>query len=80
MSTVQSIIHLLGLDFAGNEIISIAELKQNRAKQKAIYMVSLVQDTSSLEEQGLDNEQLNLLIKQAENSFLHKHQKNLWAN
>jgi hypothetical protein len=43
-------------------------------------MVSLVQDTSSLEQQGLDNEQLNLLIEQAKNSFLHQHQKSLWIN
>jgi hypothetical protein len=34
------------------------QLEQNRVKEKALYMVSLVQDTSSLEEQGLDNEQL----------------------
>jgi hypothetical protein len=38
-------------------VLSINELEQNRAKEKALYMVSLVQDTSSLEEQGLDNEQ-----------------------
>jgi hypothetical protein len=43
-------------------------------------MVSLVQDTSSLEEQGLDNEQLNLLIEQTKDSFLHQHQKSLWIN
>ncbi|VVM27719.1 hypothetical protein BSPWISOXPB_3970 [uncultured Gammaproteobacteria bacterium] len=59
ISTMESITHLLGLDFAGNEVLSINELEQNRAKEKALYMVSLVQDTSSLEEQGLDNEQLN---------------------
>jgi hypothetical protein len=80
MSTVESITHLLGLDFAGNETLSINELKQNRAKEKALYMVSLVQDTSSLEGQGLDNEQLNLLIEQAKDSFLHQHQKSLWLN
>ncbi|CAC9623780.1 hypothetical protein [uncultured Gammaproteobacteria bacterium] len=80
MSTVENVTHLLGLDFAGNEVISIADLKQNRAKEKALYMVSLVQDTSSLEQQGLDNEQLNLLIEQAKDSFLHQYQKSLWIN
>ncbi len=80
ISTVESITHLLGLDFAGNETLSINELEQNRAKEKALYIVSLVQDTSSLEEQGLDNEQLNLLIEQAKDSFLHQHQKSLWIN
>jgi transcriptional regulator with XRE-family HTH domain len=80
ISTVESITNLLGLDFAGNETLSINELKQNRAKEKALYMVSLVQDTSSLEQQGLDNEQLNLLVEQAKDSFLHQHQKILWTN
>lgn len=80
ISTVESITHLLGLDFAGNETLSINELEQNRAKEKALYIVSLVQDTSSLEQQGLDNEQLNLLIEQAKDSFLHQHQKSLWLN
>jgi hypothetical protein len=42
-------------------------------------MASLVQDTSSLEGQGLDNEQLNLLIKQTQYDFLYKERKNLWA-
>lgn len=72
ISTMESITHLLGLDFAGNETLSINELEQNRAKEKALYIVSLVQDTSSLEQQGLDNEQLNLLIKQTQYDFLHK--------
>ncbi len=80
ISTVESITHLLGLDFSGNETLSINELEQNRAKEKALYMVSLVQDTSSLEKQGLDNEQLNLLIEQAKDSFLYQHQKSLWLN
>lgn len=46
--------NILGLDFAGNEVIDINTLKHNRAKEKALYLVSLVQDTSSLEKQGLD--------------------------
>jgi len=79
LSTVESITQLLGLDFAGNETLSINELEQNRAKEKALYMVSLVQDTSSLEEQGLDSEDLDLLIKQAEYNLLHKYRKNLWT-
>jgi hypothetical protein len=37
---MESITHLLGLDFAGNEVLSINELEQNRAKEKALYMIS----------------------------------------
>ncbi|MDC9727628.1 MAG: hypothetical protein PSN35_07330 [Candidatus Thioglobus sp.] len=80
ISTVESITQLLGLDFSGNKVTSIVDLEQNRAKEKALYIVSLVQDTSSLEEQGLDDTQLNLLMKQAKDSLLHQYKKRLWIN
>jgi transcriptional regulator with XRE-family HTH domain len=81
MSTVESITHLLGLDFAGNEIVGIKTLRHNRAKEKALYIVSLVQDTSSLEQQGLESEDLDLMLLETQNEFLTgKYQKNLWAN
>lgn len=79
ISTVEKVTQLLGLDFSGNEVLSIVELKEQRATVKAIQMVSLVQDTSALEEQGLDQSQLNILIEQAKNSFLHEYKKSLWA-
>ena len=47
LSTVVKIANLLGLDFSGNETVSIEALKQKRAKEKAIFMASLVQSTSS---------------------------------
>ena len=54
LSTVEKITNILGLDFAGNETISLGELKKQRAKEKALFMASLVQSTSALEMQGLD--------------------------
>jgi len=42
----------LGLDFAGNEVITLKKLKQQRAKQKALFLASVVQGTSALEMQG----------------------------
>ncbi|MEJ5168544.1 MAG: helix-turn-helix domain-containing protein, partial [Arcobacteraceae bacterium] len=54
LSTVEKITSLLGLDFAGNEIISLDKLKEQRAREKAIFMASLVQSTSALEKQGLE--------------------------
>jgi len=42
LSTIESITNLLGLDFAGNEIVLLDELRKQRAKQKAIFMASLV--------------------------------------
>jgi len=80
LSTVEKITNLLGLDFAGNEIINIEELLEKRAKQKALYIVSLVQDTSSLEEQGLNKEDLNKLLEFTKNKFLTENKKLLWVN
>jgi transcriptional regulator with XRE-family HTH domain len=81
LSTVEKITNLLGLDFAGNEIIDIETLKSNRANQKALYIVSLVQDTSSLEMQGLEDDNLNILINETKEQFLTgDYQKNLWAS
>ena len=81
LSTVEKITNALGLDFAGNEIVDIEALKQQRAKEKALYIVSLVQDTSSLEKQGLEQGMLDTFIKEAKKEFLEgSYQKNLWAN
>ena len=81
LSTVEKITNLLGLDFAGNEIIDINTLKNKRAEQKALYIVSLVQDTSSLEMQGLEKNNLNILIQDTKEQFLTgEYQKSLWSS
>lgn len=80
LSTVEKITILIGLDFAGNETISLEELKQNRAKEKALFMASLVQSTSALEMQGLDNPALERIINQFEEEFLYgKYYDKLWV-
>ena len=80
LSTIEEITNLLGLDFAGNEQISLRELKENRAHQKALYMASLVQGTSALELQGLDNKSLNDIISMYEKAFLSgNYQNTLWV-
>ena len=81
LSTLEKITNIMGLDFAGNEIVDIETIREKRAKEKALYIVSLVQDTSSLEMQGLDNNRLNLLIEDTKEQFLSgKYKKNLWVN
>ena len=80
-STVEKVTNVLGLDFAGNEILDIKTLRDKRAKEKAIYIISLVQDTSALEMQGLDINDINILIQETKEQFLTgEYQKNLWAN
>ena len=81
LSTLEKITNIMGLDFAGNETIDINTLKLNRAEQKALYIVSLVQDTSSLEMQGLESDELNQLIEDTKKEFLYgEYKKNLWAS
>ena len=81
LSTVEKITNLLGLDFAGNEVVDIKTLKEKRAEEKALYIVSLVQDTSALEMQGLEKDTINSLISEAKEQFLTgDYQKTLWAS
>lgn len=80
LSTVEKITNILGLDFAGNEIISLNKLKAKRAKEKAIFMASLVQSTSALEMQGLEKNSIDKMIYKFEQEFLSGQYKDrLWV-
>ncbi len=79
LSSIEKITNTLGLDLAGNEVIDIQTLKDKRATEKALYIVSLVQDTSSLENQGLNEDQINQLLKETKEKFLTgEYKKYLW--
>lgn len=81
LSTVEKITNVLGLDFAGNEVTDIKTLREKRAEEKARYIVSLVQDTSALEMQGLESKDIKELIQETKNQFLYDEYKHtLWAN
>jgi transcriptional regulator with XRE-family HTH domain len=80
LSTIEEITNFLGLDFAGNEQISLKELQHQRAHEKALFLASLVQSTSALEMQGLESENLNNIISMYEKEFLSGAYKNtLWV-
>ena len=79
LSTVEHVTNFLGLDFAGNEEITLSTLKKNRAHEKAIYLASIVQGTSALEMQGLENDSLKSIIASYEKEFLSgSYQDTLW--
>ena len=79
-STIEKITNLLGLDFAGNEVVPLTQLQKQRAKEKALFMASLVQSTSALEVQGLEEDSLNKIIDKFEKEFLQGQYKNrLWV-
>ncbi len=80
LSTVESVTNILGLDFSGNEVIALDDLKKQRAIEKAIFMASLVQGTSALEMQGLDEKNLNTMINEFKKEFLTgTYQDKLWV-
>lgn len=79
LSTVEKLTNVLGLDFAGNELIDINTLREKRAEVKAKYIISLVQDTSALEHQGLDKQNITTLLEETKQQFLTgEYKKNLW--
>ncbi|MDD5372170.1 MAG: hypothetical protein PHO62_01950 [Sulfurimonas sp.] len=80
LSTVEKITNILGLDFAGNEVISLDKLKAKRAREKAIMMTSFVQSTSALEMQGLEKNSIDKMIYTLEQEFLSGQYKDrLWV-
>ncbi len=80
LSTIERLTNLLGLDFAGNEVVPLKELEKQRANEKALFMASLVQSTSALEVQGLERDSLNKIIDKFEKEFLQGQYKNrLWV-
>lgn len=80
ISTVEKVTYVLGLDLAGNPVIDLDTLIETRAEERARYIVSLVQDTSSLEMQGLESEALQNLILETKEQFLSgEYRDRLWA-
>jgi transcriptional regulator with XRE-family HTH domain len=81
LSTLERITAVMGLDFAGNELVDAKSIREARAREKATYIVSLVQDTSALEMQGLDEKALQKLIEETQEQFLTgDYRKSLWAS
>lgn len=76
---IEKIASLLGLDTFGNELIDVDVIFARRAEQKALYVVSLVQDTSSLENQGLDAQEIKQLLQDTKEQFLSgEYRASLW--
>jgi len=81
ISTLEKITNVLGLDFAGNEIVDVKTLKEIRAQERALYIVSLVQDTSALEMQGLESDDISEMINDTKMELLYGEYKDkLWAS
>jgi len=81
VSTLEKITGFLGLDFNGESLVDAERLREERASQKARQLVSMVQETSALEMQGVSKEQFELLVEEAREALLHgEYRKMLWAS
>jgi hypothetical protein len=67
---IKATTNFLGVDDFGVEIISAKKIVKNRARQKAYRVVSMVQDTSSLEAQGLESIKIKRMIVKTEKEFI----------
>ncbi len=80
VSTVEKLTEVLGLDLAGNEIISLEDLQKQRANTKALFIASLVQSTSTLEMQGIEKNSIDKIINKFEKQFLEgEYRDRLWV-
>ena len=80
LSTIERVTNFLGLDFAGNEQVPLDVLREQRAREKALFLASIVQGTSALEMQGLEDDSLNIIIASYEQEFLSgNYQDTLWV-
>lgn len=80
LSTIEHITNFLGLDFAGKEQVPLTVLKKQRAHEKALFLASIVQGTSALEMQGLEDDSLSAIITLYEKEFLSgSYQDTLWV-
>lgn len=77
--SIEKTTKLLGLNFHGRETKTLRQLNKDRARKKAIRVVSMVQDTSSLEEQGLEAMAIKRMIVKTEKEFLEgPYSSRLW--
>ena len=80
LSTIEALTEFLGLDFAGNEVVSFKDLQKSRAHEKALFLASIVQGTSALEMQGLEDDGIKNIISMYEKEFLYgEYKQTLWV-
>ena len=81
-STKASLVHVLaiaealGMSMGLNETIDI---RMAQARKKARRVVGMVQGTSALESQGLDEEQIKRMIERTVHELLAGSNRKLWA-
>lgn len=77
LSNVLAIAEALGMSMSVSETVDV---RMNQALKKAHRVVGMVQGTSALESQGLDEEQIKRMIERTVHELLAGSNRKLWAS
>jgi transcriptional regulator with XRE-family HTH domain len=77
---VMAIGHALGLDIQFDIKVDASKLKRQQAHRKAKKLVSLVQGTSGLEGQAVDEKAIESMIEQTTHELLAGSMRRLWSD
>lgn len=80
LDCLSAVLEALGMSLTAQPEITVEELRQQEAEAKARRLVGLVQGTSALEAQGLDQKEIERLIAEAQKQLLAGSSRRLWAS
>ncbi len=78
LSNLQAIAQALGASIKIEPQVDVLELREKQAAQKAKQLVRMVQGTSALEAQGLDEKTIEEMVRQMAHELLAGSPKRLW--
>ena len=78
-ANIMAIAESLGLGLRFDSVVDARELKREQAKRKAKKLVALVQGTSGLEGQAVDEEAVESMVEQTTHELLAGSKRKLWS-
>jgi len=77
-ASVLAIANVLGIDVKFEQKTPVEELRENQARRKARRLVGMVQGTSALESQALDEDEINEMTRRTVHELLAGSPRRLW--
>lgn len=78
-ANVAAVAEALGIGIKFEPVTKIADLREAQARQKARRLVGMVQGTSGLEAQALDDDELTDMTRQTVHELLAGSSRKLWS-
>lgn len=79
LASVRSLAAAMGIRLATAEEADVQKLREQAAQEKARRLVGLVQGTSALEAQAVDDKSLEQMIRQTVHDLMAGSNRRLWA-